>query len=928
MKYQNNWHLLSSEEVLDRLSVDKYKGLSREEAKKRRRRYGSNSVWRVRRTSPYDAALATVFDIATLFLIVSSVFAAAFDRKYEAGAIIMILIIGGVLRAVTYIRANRILEDMARSKIPVTSVIRDGKVSLVSASEIVPGDIVFLDSGDTVPCDGRVLSGEDSVVSERGITENKTPVHKFDTVIETKVQSGEVPCEFRSNMLFAGSVVISGTFRIAATSCGSQTLISMKQGGIELTVSDKIPVIEKLGVRSRNTSLVMLACVMLFTVLSIFSGDVLLSDTFLCTMSMAVAAMSEFLTTIGYIIIAVTLRDSADESKAKKKGTSRILIREPDGIEKLAQTDRIVFCGSSFFKSGRAELLAYRSSSEYVGIDSEYPEANSPERIISLAMSASSASYGGVTAGGGGYKPSPRAALVMTAADAYTRKTGKAMSYDYAALDHADSDSHAAAGLDTSLILLDGETWAVSCGAIDDVMRCCTSYETKDGAEPLTEEMIRKIFTECANLEFGGAKVIAVSMRPSQFNTLNRLSTLTQYMKFVGFFAISQEAEKNAAENVEYMKKSGIVPIMFTENPDSDLYYCHRLGLFGKKTKIIHASALTREAADSADENGIIVSFDGIEPNYIAGAYSRAMKLFASDAKDKKDKNSRDGYRITVAAGRETYESGVISKADIGFSAAQSKFRSVPEILAKNSAVIVHTGEETMAEYGGLDGIIGAVRAARRALSNIESAKSYLTASQCARLVLILAAVLFGVPLLSPVFILIWGLIFDFAAVLVMAFENSSEFVSPHKDKPDEESGGLLRGNIGSTLKAVIFGIVWGAILAVTVFLAGILLPEAAGAKTYLTASVVLSVLVCSAGIVKKDGIYITKQHTSTAGAMFALMSALSALMILFTPFGADAADGEVCSAIAAVPAMIPALVLLAAFSVFRAVSAARKNKT
>ena len=146
MKYQNNWHLLSSEEVLDRLSVDKYKGLSREEAKKRRRRYGSNSVWRVRRTSPYDAALATVFDIATLFLIVSSVFAAAFDRKYEAGAIIMILIIGGVLRAVTYIRANRILEDMARSKIPVTSVIRDGKVSLVSASGIVPGDIVFLDS--------------------------------------------------------------------------------------------------------------------------------------------------------------------------------------------------------------------------------------------------------------------------------------------------------------------------------------------------------------------------------------------------------------------------------------------------------------------------------------------------------------------------------------------------------------------------------------------------------------------------------------------------------------------------------------------------------------------------------------------------------------------------------------------------------------
>ena len=190
MKYSNSWHLLQNEDVLRELSTDMYKGLTNDEAKRRRRRYGENSIWHVKHTSAKDVAVATLFDLATLLLVISAVSAAFLDKSYEAGAIVFVLVVAALLRTVAYIRADRILEAVAKEKIPVSSVIRDGKIKILSAGEIVVGDVIFLEEGDTVPCDGRVVSGEDSIVSEKGITENKSPVHKFNThILVAKIQT-------------------------------------------------------------------------------------------------------------------------------------------------------------------------------------------------------------------------------------------------------------------------------------------------------------------------------------------------------------------------------------------------------------------------------------------------------------------------------------------------------------------------------------------------------------------------------------------------------------------------------------------------------------------------------------------------------------------------------------------------------------------
>lgn len=919
MKHNNSWHLLENDQVLHELSTDMYKGLTTEEAKRRKHNNGENSVWHIKHTPAKEVAVATLFDLATLLLIISAITAAVVDKSYEAGVIVMILIIGAALRTAAYVRANRILEGIAKEKIPVSSVIRDGRIKVLSAEEIVVGDVIFLEEGDTVPCDGRVVSGEDSVVSENGITENSSPVHKFNTVIRTEAGSGDVPCEFRSNMLYAGSIVLSGAVRIVATACGEDALISMKQGGIVIDPESTIPVVEKLKNRSRNTSLVMLACVMILTALSIFFGEgFTLPDVFLGTMAMAAAAMSEFLTAIGYIIVAVAIRDTAVGGNHKIKGhgasvsknISHAVIREAAKLEDIATPDTVIFCGSTFFRSGRAEILAYRTKYGYSDYrDPSTQMKSKPAELLTLALSATAGVNTGMTVGGESNKRmSAMAGIVYRAADAYSRKVQKPLEYSYSPIDHSDSSRENSDGLDTSTILIGKEVWAVSCGAINSVLKCCSAIETEDGTEPLTDDTIHKIYKEVAKLEFVGAQVVAVAKRKTAYTTLDKPALVTQYMTFVGFFAVAQEQEKeadtNATEAIDYLLKNGVRPVLFTETPEADLYYCHRLGLFNKRTIMVEYKDLSKLDLTNLDSNGLIVSFADLKNAYLSVAYSRAVRYISKELKKYADSENGDKPATVSVVGREVWDSGAIMRADNGYAVVRSKYRNVPESLLKNAQVVVDTSEkQSESGYGGVIGVTRGIKAARRIIYNTGAAKNYLTISQCARLIVLLSAVLLGTPLISAVFILLWGLIFDFVAVLVMSFEQGN--------------GKLFDQTRKNAWFAVLTGVLWGTVTSASIPLLqwiADLMGMADGLTSevklgVLCGSIIISGVVISAEILKSGSIFKLKQ-INVAQFLFAVVSLGFSAFVLFTDVGAGVVGAEV-SGIFGVFAPIPGLVLL-----------------
>jgi len=899
MNDRNNWHLISSADAARALDSDKFKGLSEKAAKRRRRRYGDNSVWYVRRAGASSVARATVFDLATLLLSITTAAAAMFEKNGMATAMLVILVIAGAMRMTAFIRASRILESMAEEKIPVISVIRGGKSVLLRANEIVPGDVVFVEAGDIIPCDGRVISAGDSVVIENGITENRSPVHKFDTTIKTESDSAEVPAECRSNMVFAGSAVKSGRIRILATATGEDTLIVRRQGGIELTASDNLPAVESLSKQSRVIGLAMIAFVMLITVISLFVGDEFtLPNVFLGTMAMAVAAMSEFLTAIGYIIISVTVLDASSggdetkKSKAKlfsKTAHPKIIIRDPGKLDGVASPTRIVFMSSSFFKSGRAELFAYRVGGKLVR------KGASPEKLLSLASAAASTAGFGLAGDADPASTTSMSRLITRAVGAYTAKTGKHIP-SYSPVSHVSSSDDLAAGLDISIIERDSELIAVSCGPIDAVLRVCTKEIKNDGERELDAAARRNIYTECAKLEFGGARVVAVCEKVSEYNSLSRITAITCEMKFVGFFAVAEESERGASDNVKYLRERGITPVLFTQTPKEDLYYCHRIGMFNRNTKIIPFVSL----ADGYDEDaadGVIVSFEGIPEDKLSAAYASAM-----------DKLSKDG--ITAALAKRKKYARAFAKADIGFAVSRGSIRPIPELISKFAKVAVYPSKtESMNEFGGFAGAIYAIRLACRAKRNTASARFYLTAAQVTRLIIILVSVLFALPMPSPVFILIWGLIFDFLAVISMAFSED-----------DDMRDDMPRGNLSSLIFGLLLGAISVAWIPLSQMIADALKLSVTGEAitSILSASIILSSLVLSYHSIKRGSMFFVRE-LNISFLVFAVASLIFAMLILFTGFGAAIVGAIPCPELAAF-ALLPALVILGVLEVTKIV--------
>ncbi len=927
MKYRNDWHLLKTEDVLAALKTDMYKGLTSKEVGRRRKKYGANNIWYVKQVSAWTAICESLFDIATLLLIVSAVAAALFEDGYAAIATGIILLVSGILRAAVYIGANRILERLMQGFIPTATVIRDGQMKLLSAHAIVPGDIVFLEAGCTVPCDGRVVSGVDSVVSERGITGNTTPVHKFEVVIDTDVDSGEVPCEYRSNSVFAGSVVLSGNLRIVATACGQYSLIGMLQDGILLEPPRKIPLVGKLESWCKFTSLVMLACVMGITVLSLFLRDgFTLPEIFLTTLAMSVAAMSEYLTVIGHIILAASVHRCAGNVEKKQKQklpktpaapTSRTLIRRPSVLESLADVGRIVLCGSSFFEAGEAEICGYRVGGIYHDRAAVSADASGLEELLSLAIPAAYAGQTGrALSEGSGEKLSERARIVQTAVSIFTKKTSNSPDKQYPLLDHVDASNVFAAGLDTSLILYEDEILAVSCGNIAEVLRSCIGYQVGEDVLLLDAELRKKIFTECAKLEYIGAKIVAVSKKVSEYSSLNRLAVTTQNMIFVGFFGVSEQAEEGMADSLAFMKERSIVPILLSSEPERDLYYCHDLGLMGKRTKVVPYSELEASMLDGLSTAGMIVAFPEMKYGIPASLKSDVMKKIMA---------GEPGTRpVTAAIGRDVSDLDVLQMADIGFTAAASAYRPVPEPLSRNAAAVVCPAAKN--GRGGLAGLLRSVKMAGQALRNIKAAAFYLTSAQIARLAVILSAVLFPtIPLLDTVEILVWGLLFDFAAVLMMAFETDENL--PIRET--QRTGKFLPISIRTSVGA---GLAWGLSGSVTILLLNLLpkiLPPQLGLSLqngeeipFLCGTILLCGLVMASESMKTGSLF---RHVRVNYAFFgfALMTIILTPLILFTGFGASWVGGKPCG-LAGLFAFLPALGFLAVWEI---VKAARKKK-
>ncbi|MEJ5225367.1 MAG: HAD-IC family P-type ATPase, partial [Anaerolineales bacterium] len=316
-----SWHALPPEEVLRSLEVQE-NGLTSEEAARRLKIYGENQL----QEAPRPGFLALLWEQINSFviwlLIGASVISILLGETVDAIAIMAIVVLNAVLGIVQEQRAEEALAALKKMAAPEAHILRDGRRVTVPSRELVPGDIVYLEAGNFVPADVRLLEAVNLRVEEASLTGESLPVQKNAAVLLEK----NVPLGDRKNTAFMGTTVSYGRGRGVVVATGMRTQLGLIAEMLSQVESEETPLqrrLDELGKTLSVAALVLVAIVFVVAlinetdILRLFSQPVayftdyaaIITEAFMIAVSLAIAAVPEGLPAVVTISLALGMRE-------------------------------------------------------------------------------------------------------------------------------------------------------------------------------------------------------------------------------------------------------------------------------------------------------------------------------------------------------------------------------------------------------------------------------------------------------------------------------------------------------------------------------------------------------------------------------------------------------------------------------------------
>jgi len=298
------WHALSREEVLEKLESGIEEGLSNKEAAKRLEKYGPNQLAEGKKTTFWEMVYEQLNNFVIIMLVVAAVISAFLGEVVNAGAIIAIVVLNTVMGVIQDSRAQQELEALKKMASPEAQVLRDRRRVSLPARELVPGDIVFLETGNFIPADVRLIEAVNLKIEEAALTGESVPVEKnAASVIDSEASLGD-----RKNTAFSGTVVTYGRGKGIVVSTGMHTQLGLIATMLQSVEEEETPLqrrLDELGKTLGWASLVISGLVFLSGWIE--GGDIL--EMFMIAVSLAIAAVPEGLPAVVTISLALGMRE-------------------------------------------------------------------------------------------------------------------------------------------------------------------------------------------------------------------------------------------------------------------------------------------------------------------------------------------------------------------------------------------------------------------------------------------------------------------------------------------------------------------------------------------------------------------------------------------------------------------------------------------
>jgi Ca2+-transporting ATPase len=368
---------LSTEEVVTALATDVHRGLSDDEARARLGQFGRNELateppvpaWR-RFAAQFKNVLVILLLIATAVSVAAWFYEGAAALPYESIAIFAVVLLNATMGFVQESRAEAAVAALRALSADAATVIRGGERKRIQAAELVPGDVVLIEEGDTIPADARVVESTSLQTAEASLTGESLPVSKDADVIANEATLGD-----RSNMLFNGTSATYGRGVAVVTATGMRSEVGRIAGMLRDTRSEPTPLQRELDRTGKLLGIVVVAIAAVMIVTIVFVEDIhgisALLDVLILGIALAVAAVPEGLPAIVTVVLSLGVQRMARRHAIVRRlaavetlGSASVIASDKTGtLTKNEMTVRVVvtasgrvsFTGSGYAPDGAAQ---------------------------------------------------------------------------------------------------------------------------------------------------------------------------------------------------------------------------------------------------------------------------------------------------------------------------------------------------------------------------------------------------------------------------------------------------------------------------------------------------------------------------------------------------------------------------------------------
>ncbi len=741
------WYSLTGEEVAAVLQSDPHRGLDEREVRERTARFGPNELARTPRVPLWRMFLEQFKDFMVLILLAATVISGFLGEYVDAATIMVIVIINAILGCVQEYRAERSMEALKELTAPEARVIRGGLEHKIPAAGLVPGDVVLLEAGDRVPADLRLLQAMHLELEESALTGESVPVKK-----QVEAISGKVTPEDARNMAFLGTVVTRGRGRGIVVATGMATEMGRIAGLIQEAGSEETPLQRRLAQLGRGlVAFCLLVCALVVAV-GIYRGEPAY-QMFLAGVSLAVAAIPEGLPAIVTVALAIGVQ---------RMIRRRAIIRKLPAVETLGCAT--VICSDKTGTLTQNEMTVRRAVVGQAPLEIT-GEGYDPKGEIITSLSLRSEELqlffkiaalcnnavltrSGITIGGlfrslvrrespvwsiNG-DPTEGALLVMAAKGGFwreelERQEKRVMEFPF------DSERKR---MSVVYKQADGTLVAYIKGAPDVVLELCSHHYRQGRMVPLTPRQREEILRQNAAMASDALRVLALAWRRLGPRTEGDLTEaeVEQNLIFVGLAGMIDPPRPAAVVAVQRCRRAGIKVVMITgDHRLTAGAVAKELGLLGSQGHILTGSEL-----DQLDDErlgrvaGEVAVYARVSPRHKLRIV-RALK---------------QAGHVVAMTGDGINDAPAIKEADIGIAMGITG----TDVTKEASSMVLADDNFTT--------IVAAVEEGRGIYDNIRKFIRYLLSCNVGEVMVMLFAVLAGLPLpLLPIQILWMNLITD-----------------------------------------------------------------------------------------------------------------------------------------------------------------------